>query len=94
MTQPGGATARARERASRRAVMLGPVKLVEPARRGPDGAPWPGPGQVYVTRTGLAFHRTWCAAIARRWAALPSSLLVTTEDAVGLRHPCPDCATP
>jgi hypothetical protein len=35
-----------------------------------------GPGQVYVTRTGEAFHPAWCLAVGTAWDDKPEGLFV------------------
>lgn len=64
---------------------------MEPAGRRADSAPDLGPGQVFVSPYGRLFHRGWCDTVGHYWDER-GRLQVTTDDLVGTRKPCPQCA--
>lgn len=80
--------------AHERAKDLGPLLPVEPGSTGPAGEPELALGQVYATRTGEAFHTTWCGTVDGVWygSKRPDRLYVIDESTVGRRRLCQTCS--
>ncbi|UVJ41341.1 hypothetical protein [Arthrobacter sp. CJ23] len=70
---------------------FGELKPVEPAARR-EGMPLIGEDQVYVVKYGMAYHSSWCQAVADKWRTAPRGLLVAMLAEVGARSPCQECA--
>lgn len=85
---------RSAAKAHQRSKDLGPLDAVEPAAHRVDGSPQVGPGQVYVTRTGVAFHPAWCLAVGTAWDDKPEGLFVIAASTVGGRRLCKACEEP
>ncbi|GEM_PF-4089434 len=62
-----------------------------PGRAQTQALPPLGPGQVYITRRGTAYHPGWCQVVQRTWEFNRPALQVKDGADVGERRLCRSC---